>query len=135
MILRRRGDLPLVSLAVSLAAILVAAESLADSALPAIFLIGVLAALTGVAYTWSQMKARRVGRLLDKYHDESIVGRIINREYWQVQTDEQLRDSLGGPDAVEDQRMITRSRQVWSYGRGKPRTTLDDDVMLSSGKG
>jgi hypothetical protein len=75
------------------------------------------------------------GRLLDKYHDESIVGRIINREYWQVQTDEQLRDSLGGPDAVEGQRMITRSRQVWSYGRGKLRTTLDDDVMLSSGKG
>lgn len=136
MVLRRSGgDLPLVSLAILLAAIVLAAKGLADSALPAIFLIGVLAALTGVVYTRSQLKARRVGRLREKYGDESIVERILKKQYWNGQTDEQLRDSLGAPDAVEEQMMITRCRRVWSYGDGNLRITLDDGVVVSCGKG
>ena len=135
MVLRRSGsDLPLVSLAILLATIVLAARRIADSVVPAIFLIGIAASVVGVAYTRTQLRARRVGRLRAKYGDESVVQRIVRREYWKGQTGEQLRDSLGDPDAVEEQMLITRSRQVWQYGSPSVRITLDNDVVVTWGK-
>jgi hypothetical protein len=136
MVLRRSGsDFPLVSLAILLAIIALAARKIAASSIgPAVLLIGILAAMVGITYTHVQKKVRRLGSLRAKYGDELVVQRILRREYWKGQTGEQLCDSLGPPDSVEEQMLITRSRQVWRYGSPDVRITLDDGVVVAWGK-
>ena len=132
MVLRRSGsDIPLIALAILLGVIVVAAKRIADSATPAIFIIGLLAAVVGVAFTWSQGRARRIGRLRAKYGDDSVVERILSHRYWAGQTAEQLRDALGPPDSIEEQMTISRSRQAWTYGRRRVVITLDDGVVVA----
>lgn len=135
MVLRRSGsDLPLIGLAIVLGAVVVAAKRIADTAVPAIFVVGLLAASLGAAFTWSQMKARRVGQLRRKYGDDSVAERILNREYWRGQTAEQLRDALGPPDSIEQKMSIALNRQAWVYGRRALEIMLDDGVVAAWSK-
>jgi hypothetical protein len=76
---RSGSNLPLVSLAVVLGVILLAAKRIADRAVPAVFVVGVLAGATGIVFTYTQVKARHVGRLRAKYQDDTIVARILDR--------------------------------------------------------
>jgi hypothetical protein len=135
MALRSSGsDLPLIIRAILLGVIVLAAKRVADSAVPAIFVIGLLAAVLGAAFTYSQAKARRVGRLRAKYGDDGVVERILGRKFWEGQTADQLRDALGQPDSIEDQMIISRSRQAWVYGRRRIMITLDDGVVVAWNK-
>ncbi|HWB32159.1 MAG TPA: hypothetical protein VG714_03200 [Acidobacteriaceae bacterium] len=132
MVLRRSGgDLPLVSLAILLAIVVVGAEWFAHSIAPAIFFVGLIAATVGISFSRSQLRARRLGRLREKYHDDTLVQRILSGQYWQGQTDEQLRDALGQPRRVEDQMLYTRHRQLWSYRSPEIDITLDDGVVVA----
>lgn len=56
--------------------------------------------------------------LNQKYNnDQYIVNGILNNEYWQNQTAEQLMDSIGCPDDVDKQVMKTKTKEVWKYGK------------------
>ena len=80
-------------------------------------------------------RQRRLEFLRDKYGDEEVVRRIMNRHFWQGQTAEQLTDSIGSPVRVDNKVMATRRREVWKYNsighrRYALRITLDDDVVI-----
>ena len=79
-------------------------------------------------------RKRRIQFLLDKYGNEEIVQRIMNRHFWQGQTSAQLLDAVGNPISVDRKAMATRKREVWKYNsigknRYALRITLDDDVV------
>lgn len=85
-------------------------------------------AIVGAGYFWTKSrneKARqaellrqeqeRRAELLKKYGDEKIVQAIMNRSYWQGQTSEQLRDSLGHPADIDEKVLKTKKKEVWKY--------------------
>jgi hypothetical protein len=81
-----------------------------------------------------QISARRAA-LFQKYGDAQIVERIMSRAYWQGQSADQLRDSLGDPVDVDEKVMKTRSRQVWKYqqtgvNRFALRITLENGTVI-----
>jgi hypothetical protein len=131
---RSGSNLPLVSLAVVLGVILLAAKRIADSAVPAVFVVGLLAAATGIVFTYTQVRARRVGQLWAKYRDDAVVARILDRMYWKGQTAEQLCDALGPPDRIVEQMIITFHRELWVYAQRRIEITLDDGVVSTWSK-
>lgn len=60
-------------------------------------------------------KQKRLAYLRDKYHDEEIVQKINGGYFWEGQTEEQLRDSLGEPSAIDNKLLKTMTREVWKY--------------------
>jgi len=60
-------------------------------------------------------KQQRLAYLREKYGDETIVRRILQRSFWTGQTEEQLRDSLGAPAAIDNKLLKTMTREVWKY--------------------
>lgn len=97
----------------------------------------VFALIAGVALLILHKRRKRaawITHLRTKYGDEEIVQRILRHLYWQGQTAEQLRDSLGLPASVDTGQLKTRKREVWKYhqtgkNRYRLRITLDDDVV------
>ncbi len=67
-----------------------------------------------LCYRSAQVKARRT-KLFQKYGDNHIVERIMGRSYWQGQSAEQLRDSLGDPVDIDERVLKKNSRQTWKY--------------------
>ena len=77
----------------------------------------------------------RAQELWVKYGSAELVGRLLGREYWQGQTAEQLRDSLGPPHDIDERVMKTRTRETWKYGhrggnRYVLRVVLEDGVVV-----
>lgn len=63
--------------------------------------------------------------LLKKYKDHQIVDRIMRKEHWQGQTEEQLLDSLGKPIEIDERVMKTKTTETWKYNQqGKNRFGL-----------
>jgi hypothetical protein len=60
------------------------------------------------------LEARR-GYLMDKYCNGRLVELILNSKLWEQQTAEQLRDSLGDPDDVDEKVMKSKRRETWKY--------------------
>lgn len=61
---------------------------------------------------------------------------IAQKMFWHGQTAEQLKDSLGLPDAVDVKLLKTRRREVWKYGhyeanRYRTRVTLDNGIVTT----
>lgn len=79
--------------------------------------------------------ARRM-RLTMKYRDEQLVQNLLDERFWQGQTAEQLRDSLGEPLDIDQKVLKTKVKEVWKYEQtGKNRyglkITLDDGIVVS----
>jgi len=71
-----------------------------------------------------------------KYQDEKLVEDLLDETFWQGQTAEQLRDSLGEPLDIDQRVLKTKVKEVWKYEQtGKNRyalkITLDDGVVVS----
>jgi stress response protein SCP2 len=84
---------------------------------------------------WEAQKEQRRANLLAKYGDIEVVRKIINREYWQGQTSEQLRDSRGTPADKSEKRMATKTREVWKYNqiaanRYALKITLENNLVV-----
>jgi len=95
--------------------------------------IAIVAAI--VVFYFIQKRAARLAYLRTKYGDEIIVQRIMQRQFWQGQTMEQLRESLGDPPSVDNNIFKTKKREVWKYqpngkNRYRLRVTLDNDVVV-----
>ena len=62
-------------------------------------------------------KLYRKNRLLNKYNNEEVVGRILDSKIWQGMTKEQLLDSMGKPESMSEEVLKTKSKSVWKYGK------------------
>jgi len=81
------------------------------------------------------LNKKRRKELFAKYGDEEIVEMIMKGMFWQNQTPEQLRDSIGKPRDIDRKVMKAKTREVWRYnktgkGRYALRITLEDDVVV-----
>lgn len=83
----------------------------------------------------SYNKKKRREELIKKYGDAEIVTRIMKKMFWQGQTQEQLRDSLGRPLDTDEKVLKTKTKEVWKYNRvGKNRyglrITLENGIVV-----
>jgi len=62
-------------------------------------------------------KRRRLKYLEQKYVNKKKVEKIINGDIWQGETAEQLIDSIGNPEVIDDKLLKTQKKVVWKYGR------------------
>ena len=62
-------------------------------------------------------KRRRLKYLEQKYVNKKKVDKIINGDIWQGETAEQLIDSIGNPEVIDDKLLKTQKKVVWKYGR------------------
>jgi hypothetical protein len=60
-------------------------------------------------------KQKRLAYLRAKYHDEKVVQNIYAGYFWRGQTEEQLRDSIGPPAAIDNKLLKTMTREIWKY--------------------
>lgn len=89
------------------------------------FVFGFIALCVVWAMIAAYLKKVRRQQLMEKYGDELIVNRIMNKMYWQGQTEEQLIDSIGRPLDTDQRVMKTKIKEVWKYNRtGKGRYAL-----------
>lgn len=78
---------------------------------------------------------KRREALIKKYGDAEVVARIMKKKFWQGQTHEQLRDSLGRPLDTDEKVLKTKTKEIWKYNRfGKSRyglrITLENGVVV-----
>ncbi|MCC3306038.1 hypothetical protein [Sneathiella sp. HT1-7] len=84
------------------------------------------------------MIAKKINRrayLMNKYKDKKLVEDLMNKTFWQEQTADQLRDSLGSPHAIDRKILKTKKKEIWKYNhlggnRYGIRITLDDDQVV-----
>lgn len=79
---------------------------------PVLVIVAIVLIVAVVNY---DKKQKRLAYLRAKYHDEDVVEKIYNGYFWQGQTEEQLRDSLGAPIAIDNKLLKTKTREVWKY--------------------
>jgi hypothetical protein len=96
---------------------------------------GTAATIAALLLIRAVSKKARQRKLMEKYGDEKVVTWIMNHSYWQGQTAEQLRDSLGNPVDVDESVLKAKTKEVWKYHRtGKNRfrlrVTLEDSRVV-----
>ena len=84
-------------------------------------------------------RAARRARLLQKYGDEEVVQLMMQGSVWEGQTAEQLIDSIGKPEDLDQKVLKTKKKEVWKYhhegaNRYGLRVTLDNDVVVGWNK-
>jgi hypothetical protein len=72
--------------------------------------------------------------ILERYEPE-IARRILNRQIWKGMTAEQLSDSMGQPDEVDEVVTKRTQKQIWKYdqvsaSRFDTRITLEGGVVV-----
>jgi hypothetical protein len=80
-------------------------------------------------------KQKRLAYLHAKYHNEELVQKIFNGYLWQGQTEEQLRDAIGEPQAVDRKILKTKTKETWKYqhqgaNRFGLRITVEDGYVV-----
>lgn len=70
-----------------------------------------------------------------KYGDRQVGTRIAMGHVWQGETADQLRDSMGAPEDVDQKVMKAKIREVWKYrrtgvNRYAVKITLENDVVV-----
>jgi len=104
-----------------------------DGILLVVIVVVLVAAFTWVAlWIQSENTKRRRQELLEKYGDESVVERIMNRIIWQGMSQEQLIDSWGRPVAKDQKVYKTKIAETFKYNQtGK--NQFKDRVLLENG--
>jgi len=85
-------------------------------------------------YTISQEKKKRE-YLMSKYNDVKLVEDIMSKSIWENQTAEQLLESIGKPEGIDEKVLKTKKKEIWKYehrggNRYGLRVTLDDDIVV-----
>ena len=88
-------------------------------------------------YFWYKFEnnKRRRAMLMEIYNDKRIVDDIMNKRFWQGQTEDQLIYSLGFPVAKDKKVLKTKKKEVWKYrhisgNRYGLRITLENDIVI-----
>lgn len=58
---------------------------------------------------------QRAAYLKQKYNNAATVEAILEGKVWESMTEEQLIDSIGKPEAIDNKQMKRKSRDVWKY--------------------
>ena len=100
---------------------------------PLIVIVG--AAISAIIWLQIVNRKRRREALMLKYHDEKIVNALMDKSFWQGQTAEQLMDSLGKPQDIDQKVLKIKKKEIWKYNhRGSNRyglrITLDNDIVV-----
>lgn len=74
-------------------------------------------------------------RLMKKYGNAALVDRIMNKMFWQGQSEDQLVESLGKPLDIDQRVLKTKTQEVWKYnktgkGRYALRITLENGYVV-----
>lgn len=82
-----------------------------------------------------QAKRRRWERLMAKYGDRDVVGRIVAGTIWQGMSSEQLVDAWGPPAAVDDKTFKTKVVHTYKYAqtgrnRFRRRVKLEGNAVI-----
>lgn len=82
----------------------------------------------------SMLLAKRI-RLSMKYKNEQLIEALMDETFWQGQTADQLRDSLGEPLDIDQKVLKTKTKEIWKYQQtGKNRyalkITLENGVVV-----
>ena len=77
--------------------------------------VGAAAAVAFFIWYQHEKKQKRLSYLREKYQDEEVVQKIFQGYFWQGQSEEQLRDSLGPPADIDNKVLKTKTRDVWKY--------------------
>ncbi len=64
-----------------------------------------------------QSEMARRERVYAKYGHTEDAKRIISRKVWVGETAEQLRDSLGTPEDIDEKVLKTKRKEIWKYDR------------------
>ncbi|HIF9099889.1 TPA: DUF2845 domain-containing protein [Photobacterium damselae] len=73
---------------------------------------------------WNKATKRRA-YLMNKYRDHALVEKLMQKTFWQGQTEDQLFDSLGKPCDIDQKVLKTKTKEVWKYNKtGKSRYSL-----------
>lgn len=96
---------------------------------------GVIAIIALAIWYQTAQKRKRRDDLMAKYNDTELVDKLMERYFWQGQTSEQLLDSLGNPEDVDEKVLKTKKKEVWKYNhrggnRYALRVTLDNDIVV-----
>jgi hypothetical protein len=129
--------------------ILIVAGAILYGLAKAVESIGVVVSLLVVAvgiglFIWHQANRQKTAQraeqarretLLSKYGDEKVIDDIVARRIWLGQSSEQLVDSIGRPEDIDQKVLKTKKREVWKYGhkggsRYKYRITLENDRVV-----
>ena len=78
-------------------------------------LIAVAVVIGLIVWHQQEKKRKRLEYLRAKYKDEDVVQKIVAGYIWQGQSEEQLRDSLGEPVAVDRAVLKTKTKETWKY--------------------
>lgn len=100
--------------------------SVAAAGLVIVFLL----AQAGAFYRRARWK-----RLMTKYNDESLVGKIMGRQLWEGMTQEHLKDAIGSPEAVDVKHYKTKRAETWKYqqtgtNRFNVRVYIEDGIVV-----
>jgi len=79
-----------------------------------------------------RLKARR-DALIAKYGSEDIADKIIAKKIWQGMTTEQLGESWGKPQDIDDSVLKTKTKATWKYGR-IAKNRYSQKVMIEDGQ-
>lgn len=111
----------LIVLVIIMAAISSATEWVKIHQEQSIQFVGLIIGILIVKFLWNRHKYKRwINYLSKKYNnDTEIVSAIVNGQFWQGQTSEQLLDSLGSPNAIDRQVLKTKTKETWKYNEIK----------------
>jgi len=122
-------------------AILIAAwiNDSANNGLAWAFLCAVAGIVIAIIWVkkWSEHRQYEDRRqhLMSLYNDEEIVDNIIEKTIWNGETEDQVRQSLGDPESVDQSVLKGKKSEVWKYyqyakGRFHLRVTLENDLVV-----
>ncbi len=102
----------------------------------ALGILAIYVALKTLSWIMVKLKAtaKREGLRL-KYQDETITERIMNQTLWQGELAEQVKESLGTPEDIDQKVLKTKKKEIWKYGheggnRYRLRVTLENDIVV-----
>ena len=95
----------------------------------------VLVVLGGGVYLASKHTEEEYEKLLARYNHAEIAHRIMNKEFWQGQTKDQLKDSLGPPVDTTTEILRSKTREIWKYNQKTKnqfglKITLENNVVV-----
>lgn len=96
---------------------------------------GAIAVIIAIVLIRTASNSARRQALMEKYGDKQVVDWIMNHSFWQGQTADQLRDSLGNPVDVDEFVLKTKRKEVWKYrptgkNRFGLRITVEDSRVV-----
>ena len=100
-------------------------------------LVIILFVLIVMLFIWlfKHLNKKRKLRLLEKYQNEQIVDLIMKGNFWEGQTEEQLLDSLGSPQDIDQKVLKTKRKAIWKYqhesgNRYRLRITIENGLVV-----